>query len=302
MSGEAPGGPAGGQQSSGALQELATLACDASVSPNSSRASNGGGASRPPQTTSAAGAAVVAGGGGIMPPRGMLAMQPQRPGQPAAPERPSSQGPPTSRTMPNYGVLPSMPPNQRAFGLPPGTAPMAGYEFPSHPPGSAGQQQQQQQMMYNQAAYNQAAMAGGYVQMAQMGMPMGMPGMVMDPSQGGWPMVAMGGGMTNASTAAAAAGAPDPARGGKRPTSRGAPRAAAKSGNAGKQTRRQRAPVRSLTVNVPEPCRGDGELGWHPALLAMSTIELNDYINKSDMRREEIAALKALRRRIKNRA
>jgi hypothetical protein len=66
--------------------------------------------------------------------------------------------------------------------------------------------------------------------------------------------------------------------------------------------RRQRAPVRSLTVRVPDLCRGEGELGWHPQLLAMTTIELNDYVNKSDMRREEINALKALRRRIKNRA
>jgi hypothetical protein len=45
----------------------------------------------------------------------------------------------------------------------------------------------------------------------------------------------------------------------------------------------RRAPVKSLAVVVPTQCRGEGELGWHPQLLEMSTVELNDHISKSRM-------------------
>jgi hypothetical protein len=63
----------------------------------------------------------------------------------------------------------------------------------------------------------------------------------------------------------------------------------------------KRAPARSLTVEIPQHCQGEGELGWHPALLDMTTIELNDWINKSRMDPDQVKALKSLRRRIKNR-
>eukprot|EP00035_Acanthoeca_spectabilis_P021978 m.441292 g.441292 ORF g.441292 m.441292 type:complete len:254 (-) comp18643_c0_seq1:1046-1807(-) len=73
-----------------------------------------------------------------------------------------------------------------------------------------------------------------------------------------------------------------------------------KGGRAGK-VRGKRAPARSLTVSIPAHCQGDGELGWNPILLEMSTIELNDWINKSRMEADHVKALKSLRRRIKNR-
>lgn len=73
-----------------------------------------------------------------------------------------------------------------------------------------------------------------------------------------------------------------------------------KGGRAGKVAAK-RAPARSLTVSIPSHCQGEGELGWNPILLEMSTIELNDWINKSPMDPDQVKALKSLRRRIKNR-
>lgn len=70
--------------------------------------------------------------------------------------------------------------------------------------------------------------------------------------------------------------------------------------NAGHRCKK-RAPIKSLSVEVPVFCRGPGELGWHPDLLRMTTIELNDFVNKSQLSSLEVKALKALRRRIKNR-
>mmetsp|Transcript_33355 Transcript_33355/g.87490 ORF Transcript_33355/g.87490 Transcript_33355/m.87490 type:complete len:371 (-) Transcript_33355:1841-2953(-) len=56
-----------------------------------------------------------------------------------------------------------------------------------------------------------------------------------------------------------------------------------------------------LAVDIPHSCRGPGELGWHPDLLAMSTIHLNDFVTKNRLDPDHVRALKALRRRIKNR-
>eukprot|EP00038_Savillea_parva_P025962 m.50403 g.50403 ORF g.50403 m.50403 type:complete len:263 (-) comp7234_c0_seq4:1682-2470(-) len=74
-----------------------------------------------------------------------------------------------------------------------------------------------------------------------------------------------------------------------------------KNGVRAGKSRTKRAPAKSLSVEIPAHCQGEGELGWHPALLDMSTIELNDWINKSRMDIDQVKALKALRRRIKNR-
>jgi hypothetical protein len=57
-----------------------------------------------------------------------------------------------------------------------------------------------------------------------------------------------------------------------------------------------------LSVEIPLSCQGSGELGWHPDLLSMTTIHLNDYVTKNWLEPAQVKALKALRRRIKNRS
>lgn len=67
---------------------------------------------------------------------------------------------------------------------------------------------------------------------------------------------------------------------------------------------RQRRPTKSLKVNgLPDACQGDGEEGWSPAILAYSTIGLNGWLSTADrgLTGAQIALLKKLRRRIKNR-
>lgn len=68
-----------------------------------------------------------------------------------------------------------------------------------------------------------------------------------------------------------------------------------------KGTWRTRNPVTDLTVDIPEYCRGDGELGWSQEILDFSTVELNQWLKSSDLSLEQAERLKALRRRIKNR-
>eukprot|EP00038_Savillea_parva_P017492 m.20504 g.20504 ORF g.20504 m.20504 type:complete len:280 (-) comp3797_c0_seq1:212-1051(-) len=60
--------------------------------------------------------------------------------------------------------------------------------------------------------------------------------------------------------------------------------------------------VPDLRVDIPPSCQGPGENGWHPDLLTMSTIHLNDFVTKNRLEQEQIKALKSLRRRIKNRS
>lgn len=65
---------------------------------------------------------------------------------------------------------------------------------------------------------------------------------------------------------------------------------------------RQRARPERLEVDVPVPYQGPGEHGWDPKFLTMSTVDLNDYVHSlGHIQPHQLAALKKLRRRIKNR-
>lgn len=135
--------------------------------------------------------------------------------------------------------------------------------------------------------------------------PMYMPGGMASIGWGGHPQAAVA--QAQAAAAAAARGVElntlgnpfPPVAGQTPPKQRSGTRAGkVQSGTKGKGMRSNTA---SLAIEVPLSCQGPGELGWHPELLTMSTINLNDFVTKNRLKPDEIKALKSLRRRIKNR-